>query len=584
MTRADSYSTFEPYDPEPKTQVELRMIRASAAIRFAPDWVEQLHSDSKRKEWAVQVKKAFGVNSREVKYIFEELEYYAKLTANGRDGEEPGAIDMTWINREGDVELAREFACNAELLEDDHAKRHIEGMDSNKSSDRQVLVDPFMYAFASDESHVFKKAITTPKDAVDSEFPRIKPRMFWKWEKSIGIYNDYNTHNKEAMFDKRKISALSSERKAKSGDKYASGWLPTDFDIGKDGSVSIRSYINNLHPVRYSELYQTISKVFAKCVPLLEQVLTDAIHPHQSRDIFDEDRCFKYCTLHPHDVIQMVEKGEPLAEKYHKFVTTSDSYCYGGKWNETLVVNGIELDTSALFDEWAKIQPRKSSASALPFSPLYRPTVPYSMRGLPLQASVEMATIALTPDNPNRPESEWQAEGREEEAISAVCLYFYDVENVANARLMFRDPKKEKTSRNFEKKPKLYNANYMADYDKQCRAMKAVGSEEIKAGRFIFSPSLRRVSTEIVPPRQPDWANTDLTLAGVANNMSKSAEDNEKALVALKNALEERDELERKHRAYDYLIYCPCMWHTRLPNVKAPVRNVVSYICHLLGF
>ncbi|KAJ2427433.1 hypothetical protein GGF41_001691 [Coemansia sp. RSA 2531] len=86
-----------------------------------------------------------------------------------------------------------------------------------------------------------------------------------------------------------------------------------------------------------------------------------------------------------------------------------------------------------------------------------------------------MATIALTPDNPNRPESEWQAEGREEEAISAVCLYFYDVENVANARLMFRDPKKEKTSRNFEKKPKLYNANYMADYDKQCRAMKAKG-------------------------------------------------------------------------------------------------------------
>ncbi|KAJ2871989.1 hypothetical protein GGH93_004396, partial [Coemansia aciculifera] len=486
MTRADSYSTFEPYDPEPKTQVELRMIRASAAIRFTPDWVEKLHSDSKRKEWTVQVKKAFGLNKREVEYVFNELEYYAKLMANGRNGEEPGAVDMSWISRgEEDGELANEFGRNAELLEDDYAKGQFEGMGGNKSSDRQVLVDPFMYALASDESQIFKYVITSPLDAVNSEMPRIKPNKYWKWAKAIAIHNEYNTHNRETMFDKRKISDLSEEREMKSGDKYASCWLPTDFDVGKDGSVSIRSYINNLHPVRYAELYQTISKVFAKCVPLLEQVVTDAIHPHQSRDIFDNDKCFKYCTLHPHDIIQMVEKGEPLPEKYHKFVTTSDSYYYGGKWNDTLVVNSVELDTSALFAEWEKTQPRSKSsplALALPFSPLYRPTVPYSMRGLPLQASVEMATTILTPDNPNRAEGEWQAVGRDNEAISAVCFYFYDVENIANARIMFRDPKKENTSHNFEQKPMLYNANDVTDYDKQCHAMKAIGGDEIKTG------------------------------------------------------------------------------------------------------
>ncbi|KAJ2880662.1 hypothetical protein H4R27_004581 [Coemansia aciculifera] len=184
MTRADSYSTFEPYDPQPKTQVELRMIRASAAIRFTPDWVEKLHSDSKRKEWTVQVKKAFGLNKREVEYVFND------------QGEEDG-------------ELANEFGRNAELLEDDYAKGQFEGMGGNKPSDRQVLVDPFMYAFASDESQIFKYVITSPLDAVNSEMPRIKPNKYWKWAKAIAIHNEYNTHNRETMFDKRKISDLS---------------------------------------------------------------------------------------------------------------------------------------------------------------------------------------------------------------------------------------------------------------------------------------------------------------------------------------------------------------------------------------
>ncbi|KAJ2495638.1 hypothetical protein IWW47_003991, partial [Coemansia sp. RSA 2052] len=144
--------------------------------------------------------------------------------------------------------------------------------------------------------------------------------------------------------------------------------------------------------------------VFAKFVPLLEQVATDAIHPRLSRDVFYKRMDFKAGTLHPHDILEMVQQGQPLPDELQKFVTTSDSYCYGRKWNDTLVVNGVELDTSALFDEWAKATPNAKASSALAFSPLYRPTKPYSMRGLPLQASVEVATINLTPDNPIRME------------------------------------------------------------------------------------------------------------------------------------------------------------------------------------
>ncbi|KAJ2491365.1 hypothetical protein IWW37_002354 [Coemansia sp. RSA 2050] len=172
LTHADSYSMFEPYDPKPKTQVELRMIGASAAIRFTSDWAEQLHNDSKRSEWATQAKKAFGLNRRETKYVFDELEYYAKLMAHSRHGEEPGAVDMVWISRgERDGQLAIELARNAELLEDDYNKEGFEGLKSKKSFGRQVLVDPFVYAFSSDESQVFKKPITSPMEAVNPEVP-----------------------------------------------------------------------------------------------------------------------------------------------------------------------------------------------------------------------------------------------------------------------------------------------------------------------------------------------------------------------------------------------------------------------------
>ncbi|KAJ1664210.1 hypothetical protein EV178_004340, partial [Coemansia sp. RSA 1646] len=50
------------------------------------------------------------------------------------------------------------------------------------------------------------------------------------------------------------------------------------FWVNDDGSSEVKSYINNLHPVRHKEFYPTVAKVFSKFVPLLEQVVTDLIH------------------------------------------------------------------------------------------------------------------------------------------------------------------------------------------------------------------------------------------------------------------------------------------------------------------
>ncbi|KAJ1805517.1 hypothetical protein LPJ75_005290, partial [Coemansia sp. RSA 2598] len=64
-------------------------------------------------------------------------------------------------------------------------------------------------------------------------------------------------------------------------------WLPTDIYVNGDGSVDFKSYINNIHPVENAGMYTAISKILARTIPLLEQVLTDWKHPRDLRVPYD---------------------------------------------------------------------------------------------------------------------------------------------------------------------------------------------------------------------------------------------------------------------------------------------------------
>lgn len=46
-------------------------------------------------------------------------------------------------------------------------------------------------------------------------------------------------------------------------------WLPSLFQVSKDGKVEIKSYINNLHPVHHKNLYQPIADIFSTFCLLL---------------------------------------------------------------------------------------------------------------------------------------------------------------------------------------------------------------------------------------------------------------------------------------------------------------------------
>ncbi|KAJ2834302.1 hypothetical protein GGI24_000452 [Coemansia furcata] len=523
---------YEAHRIEPKTLVELRMIKASAFIRSTPEWAEQLNDEEKCLEWTTQVMGTFNLTDKEVEYVFDELKYYVLLKENGVAGEELGAIDYMWITNAGsNCELADEFKHNSAVLEYDSTKAEsAKGKDAPLAG-LQALVDPFLYPLDTKESCILDKPVESPGDSLNIELPRVKPGCLEAWYQAIKDFNSRQS-NSGAKFDKREVSQLVDGHLPHLLDELLRYWLPTDFNVNDDGSVTIRSYINNLHPVHHAALYQSISKIFAKCVPLLEQVATDMIHPRKFRAEFSPETCVTSSMIDPYVILDMAKRGEEIPEKYRKYITTwrrvSDN---SGKREVCLNTNAFsEINRYAEEDVYSDPIPE-------PFSLPERPLKPYSMRGMPLQASVEMSSILLTPENPTHPMGEWQAVGIVEERIFAVGLYFYDVENIASAKLKFRDP----MGKNNFVDPEYLCAYFETDnadseLTYECDYSQEVGEVEIKSGSYIcypnfyetkmpafelmdptrpghvkyiafyiVDPAQRLVSTEIVPPQQPHW-------------------------------------------------------------------------------
>ncbi|KAJ1917886.1 hypothetical protein LPJ71_001746, partial [Coemansia sp. S17] len=176
----------------------MRMLKASAFIRSTPEWAEQLNDESKRQEWATEVKDTLKLTDREVEYVFRELKYYAQLKANGVDGEELAAMEGVWINAStSDSDLANEFRNNAVVLENDFVKAHSDEASAASSTGLRALVDPFLYPLMTKESHILTKPIGSPEDSLNPELSSIKPESLMDWHQTVKDINDPKYTNED---------------------------------------------------------------------------------------------------------------------------------------------------------------------------------------------------------------------------------------------------------------------------------------------------------------------------------------------------------------------------------------------------
>ncbi|KAJ2538959.1 hypothetical protein EV175_006399, partial [Coemansia sp. RSA 1933] len=258
-----------------------------------------------------------------------------------------------------------------------------------------AIIDPALYLLDWKLTHLLPTPIESPAAALKVETLGYRHGSFDAW--------------KEVVIEQNKgIEAVYSiyERYADNTVDYDFSWLPTDIQVNANGSVNILSYINNLHPVKHSAFYDTLSKVFAKTIPLVEQVLTDLVHPASLRVLLVNQECVVFTVPHPAD----------------------------DTWSE--------IDSDADDDEvWDAFREGITYTEPVPapFVKPDRPLTPYSLRGEKLQVVVEMQNIQLTPDEPKADSSEWINSGIPTDKIVALSIWCYDVDNAAVSDIVFLD-------------------------------------------------------------------------------------------------------------------------------------------------
>ena len=183
-------------------------------------------------------------------------------------------------------------------------------------------------------------------------------------------------------------------------------WLPCDVVFSGD-DVKITSYINNLHPVSFADLYSVIEKLIAKSIPLWDMTLTSMNGASGGR---------KKRILH-----KRTEYDYPLG------ITPPEEL--GDDWD----AREHWLKTNRVL---RRPEPRDFESYQPPEDALISLREDFKEHGL--QVIVKLANIELTPEKPAYDGESWHVEGQLNERICATALYYYDSQNIADSSLAFR--------------------------------------------------------------------------------------------------------------------------------------------------
>lgn len=292
-------------------------------------------------------------------------------------------------------------------------------------------------------------------------------------------------------------------------------WLPANvaFKSDNDGSVEFTSYINNLHPVKYANIYRTIEKLIETSLPMWDQCLTIVTGYNEKQG------------------------AGRLQSRFCKPDNADDD-------NED---NWYPLEKTKEDDwEWRyrrkPVQPVPDSPTDRDYSPGKGEKLIDMFKESGLQIIVKLASIELNPDKPEFPAGGWHVEGQMNEHICGTALYYLDSENVTSSNLSFRmltdgtymnDNFEEVGQDNYKWMEKIYGTllgggnspglqNYGSVETPQGRLLAFPNvfqhrvspfrlQDRTKPGhrRFIalwlVDPHYRIISTANLPPQQQEW-------------------------------------------------------------------------------
>ncbi|KAJ1662093.1 hypothetical protein IW140_006262 [Coemansia sp. RSA 1813] len=442
--------------------------------------------------------KICGLQPDEVSRALDELTYYAKLhNVSTNSNVRLSHVKHVWF---GDAtKTSSIFAQVAEGLE--------EGEMSATAKGYHVVgfVDPLLYPLDYSCVYRFREPTRTPEEALTAPIYKFPKHSIHALRSSLGKRIHLPVELNEWTVSKR----------------YS--MLPTDFYINKEGEAHATSYINNLHPVKHREMYRLIANILTTFVPVLEQSLTDVLHPA--------------CTIPVNEPSEWYTHDGECPGPYEVDRLDKDGYGWSKKQERKRIMANNAYERWERTKTWVGPKPR-------PFIAPSRPISPYTLCDRKLQAVVQMDNIVVYPGS-NNATTEWKVQGMANERIIATGVYFYSIENVApGASISFREATCGSFSDRYNFDLEVLSKAYGVEIDPlaakagQLTVTKGLGVLDIQHGQcvvfpntyqsrflnmkpkdkskpgvckmlqFLFmDPATQVPSSAIIPPRQQGWRN-----------------------------------------------------------------------------
>ncbi|KAK3386423.1 hypothetical protein B0H63DRAFT_467769 [Podospora didyma] len=323
-------------------------------------------------------------------------------------------------------------------------------------------------------------------------------------------------------------------------------WLPANFEFTEGGGVAFTSYINNLHPVKYFDIYETIERLVEKALPMWDQCLVQyqefkvsGAGRYTPRMVPSDPDDETPGNWDPPSVAEMLLReaaaaGFEMTAEEAEEAAGKDAYDY-------------ELNMAPLDDRWKRTRdavqiepPPFSQKSRIDYKVAEDKALRVDYKDCSLQVIVKMASIELTPEKPEFTPGGWHVEGMMNEHIVATAIYYLDSENITESHLDFRTMVREDQDEwdigqdGFHWMERSYGAKLGAGSGSPC--LQHYGSVITSEGRLLAFPNVfhhrvsgfkltdptkpghrrfialwlvdpltRIISTANVPPQQAEW-------------------------------------------------------------------------------
>lgn len=410
------WGAFGGIGPKILCKDEWKIIELSNLIRDKPDWQKKYKDEAITSKWKQeyidQMKGETKYASEIVDFVLEELAWYEKV-ANNTSGFQCGCHDsIVFSDTSVESKLRDQFVKLAEQLE-------------------ELFDGKFDYHPGSNEQ------------VVDLVHPSLWPLQYGITPIKVGDKYEIVEFSDDISLTKHGVAPY--------GESKYYQWLPALMKF-EDGKLNFSSYINNLHPIKFKDLYGAIADIFNAVLPGLNFTLSRYASPQYIRR-------------------SVPGYSDPYTDEYRQKLKDL--------W-------GSDRDD---IDEAYEVLEAQKPNYVKPLIPKYTgepETVLFDLKDFDsLKVIVKMAYIELTPEKPKYAGGSWHVEGTINEDIVATVLYYYDTENINESRLSFRtgyeDPEYEQDDRFFCKE--FFGVE---DEDEMVTNM---GSVEAKQGRVVVFPN-----------------------------------------------------------------------------------------------